>query len=206
MQALFGTVTKTDDLVDPILANQLTLYPELEAFDARAAVFKDGRRQEFDIVVFADGYKPTRKFLQLPPAVTPVAPEGMYLRVFHPNMENTLAFVGFARPQIGSIPTICELQARLLALVFTDQVQLPDDVRMRQRIERARTQSRARFGAGSYASNLVEWFPYMDSLAAAVGCRPNGWQLLRRPLLLAKVLSGTTSRTAREPLRAGRRR
>ncbi len=70
-----------------------------------------------DRIILATGYQPSWPFLE-------AQPNSLYKKVFHP--ENpTLAFVGFARPIIGSIPSLSELQARWVGNVWSGAITLP---------------------------------------------------------------------------------
>ncbi len=63
-----------------------------------------------DRIVLATGYRPHWPFL-------PEQPRVLFKKVFLPQ-DPTLAFIGFARPVLGSIPSLAELHARWAANVF----------------------------------------------------------------------------------------
>src|SRR5262245_23382852 len=93
----------------------VSVRPDLKAFEGRSAVFAEGRRDELDLVVFATGY---RRTLQILPAA--VHREGevasLFLNVFHRRHPN-LFVVGFFETDGGAYPIIdlqCELIARLI--------------------------------------------------------------------------------------------
>jgi dimethylaniline monooxygenase (N-oxide forming) len=70
-----------------------------------------------DVIILATGYRPIWPFLER-------QPDALHKLVF--TRENpTLAFVGFARPIVGSIPSLSELQARWVGLVWSARVSLP---------------------------------------------------------------------------------
>ena len=93
----------------------LSIRPDLKAFDGRAAVFADGRREDVDAVIFATGYRRT-----LPILPVEVHREGevesLFLNAFHRH-HLTLFVVGFFETDGGAYPIIdlqCELIARLI--------------------------------------------------------------------------------------------
>ena len=74
-----------------------------------------------DTIILATGFTQKWPFLR-------EQPEALYKLVFHPETP-TLAFVGFARPIVGSIPSLSELQARWVAKVWSGAVSLPGHTR-----------------------------------------------------------------------------
>ena len=70
-----------------------------------------------DTIILATGFRPTFPFLSEPP-------KSLFKLVFHPETP-TLAFVGFARPIVGSIPSLSELQARWIAKVWSGETTIP---------------------------------------------------------------------------------
>jgi hypothetical protein len=90
------------------------------------------------------------------------------------NETPSLAFVGFARPLIGSIPGLAELQSRYVAKVFSGACRLPGPAE-----RRAITERDARFWDQQFRDTslriggLVDHFVYADQLARLIGCRPN---------------------------------
>ena len=81
--------------------------------------------------------------------------------------------VGFARPIIGNIPTISEMQARYLTAVIQGAIDLGTGMPARHR--RARLTIQKRFPQlDTDHVHPVEMFPYCDRLARELGCYP-GW-------------------------------
>ncbi len=70
-----------------------------------------------DKIVLATGYKPHWPFLK-------TQPRRLHKLVFDLDTP-TLAFVGFVRPVLGSIPSLSEAQARWMAHVFAGKASLP---------------------------------------------------------------------------------
>jgi dimethylaniline monooxygenase (N-oxide forming) len=70
-----------------------------------------------DTIILSTGYRPVWPFLK-------ERPKSLFKLVFHPDTA-TLAFVGFARPIVGSIPSLSELQARWVAKVWSGMAELP---------------------------------------------------------------------------------
>lgn len=85
--------------------------------------------------------------------------------------------VGFARPIIGNIPTISEMQARYLSAVLKGAIDLGPDLPARH--HKARIAIQKRFPQLDTDNvHPVEMFPYCDRLAREMGCYP-GWSQAR---------------------------
>jgi hypothetical protein len=82
-----------------------------------------------------------------------------------------LFLVGFARPIIGNIPSISEVQATYIARFLSNRVSLPADVGREHLEDRQRLKSRfSRLNLN--AIYPVEMFPYCDELAKRMGSKP----------------------------------
>ena len=78
--------------------------------------------------------------------------------------RHDLFLIGFARPIIGNIPTISEMQARYVCGLIAGAFERPDDLEQRHESDRRFRQSR--YGKlNLMATYPVEMFPYCDRLA-----------------------------------------
>lgn len=188
--AMSQTATKNDDFIAPLLERKLKLRKNIVRFEGNEVIYEDGVRAQADAVLFAHGYMPVTPCLELPPHVGKRHPGLLYLSMFHPELDDTLAFCGFARPAIGSIPPCGELQARLFARLAAGLYALPDALQMHVDIARVQREREQIFPTQPQPSVAIEWIPYMDKIAGEIGCRPNVWKLLLRPHLLWKVATG----------------
>lgn len=84
--------------------------------------------------------------------------------VRHPD----LFAIGFARPVIGNIPSISEMQARYVISILAERVRRVDDIERRNLRDRSTLQRR--FTHADFNSVYpVEMFPYCDRLARQMG-------------------------------------
>ena len=150
--------------------------------------FEDGSREDVDCVVLCTGYRPHFPFLPFLPHDARNHPGCFYRRVFHPAYP-TLAFVGFARPAIGAIPPTAELQARWAAAIAAGQCSLPPYEEMIASADRDAEENAREFPCAPQPTVIVHWIPYMDAMAADLGCRPSPWTLLLSPSLFWMVCS-----------------
>ena len=83
---------------------------------------------------------------------------------------NRLFLIGFARPIIGNIPSISEMQARYAVGILSGKVSVPSDLKQKQ--DEAWRWLREEYDALGDTVYPVEQFPYCDVLAAELGIMP----------------------------------
>jgi cation diffusion facilitator CzcD-associated flavoprotein CzcO len=82
-----------------------------------------------------------------------------------------LFLVGFARPVIGNIPSMSEMEARYVVLSIAGRVPRPDDIIRRHAADTAE-RSRRFARVNTNVIYPVEMFPYCDRLAGEMGVLP----------------------------------
>lgn len=179
--------TKTEAFIEAIVDGRCELRPAIRRVTPSGVVFADGREAQVDSIVFCTGYEPP----SVPFLNVPVDLDHLYKNCFSPAYGEKLAFIGFVRPPLGSIPPMAELQARWFAQLQSGRLQLPaaEEMEHQSETERAR---RARyhhqvFGRLPY---LVDFSTYMDDLAEIIGCKPQLLNLALTPRLLYKLYAG----------------
>lgn len=120
-----------------------------------------------DLLVPATGYRSTIDVL----TDQAISVRDFYLGCMHVQYENFF-LVGFARPIIGNIPTISEIQARTVAAILSGSLPRP------QNIERLHDRDAKRLAKQFSKLNLdaiypVEMFPYCDELSTLTGNYPS---------------------------------
>lgn len=170
---------KSDDFLDLVGDGRIEIvgpavddsYRVYRAFDST-----EEYRIEPDLVVPAIGYRSTLSELTDGQARL----RDCYLGCCPVSYED-LFVVGFARPIIGNIPAISEMQARyVIGQLAGDHVR-PADIAERHRCERHEQQRRYP-RLDHDAVYPVEMFPYCDQLAREMGVlpRPRWWRSPRR--------------------------
>lgn len=104
---------------------------DIERFDGNTVHFKDGKAEEYDVVIAATGFKIVFPFFDKALVDFSSGEVPLYLRVFHPDHTN-LFFVGLIQP-IGCIWPLADLQSKLAANFILGNWRLPGDVRERIR-------------------------------------------------------------------------
>jgi cation diffusion facilitator CzcD-associated flavoprotein CzcO len=180
-------ITKNERVYKPIVDGKV--HPNLSGIKRLTATtveFNDGEKEEIDTVMFCTGFETRFPFLSLAFSST----RGLYKQMFHPDEDESLAFIGFVRPQQGGIPAMSELQARYFAQLCSGTKQLPTRERRRAitRLEAEHWQSE--YHITPHVSSLVNYCTYTDSMAELVGCKPKMPSLLFDPDLYLKLWFG----------------
>ena len=176
---------KSDDVLKAVAAGQVRPRARVVRCEGRRVHFADGTQAEIDQVILCTGYH--RNFDFLPGYDTPVYRH--YLFVFD-NDDPSLAFLGFARPVVTSIPFMTEQQVRMVARVFSGQVLLPDKAVRDREIEQDAAAMAKRYEHTSRRiDGLVDPMWYTSRLSHAAGIFPQFHQLLlRHPLATLKLV------------------
>ena len=146
---------------------RIAVRPDIARFDGNEVVFVDGRREPYDLVIFATGYAPRVPYL--PAEFDPTGPalERLYLRIF-PLDGSPLAFVGLIQPN-GCLWNLAERQAQLVARHLSGRWQLPPDAAARTAREWAA--HRRRYVASPRHRLEVDWHDYERALRRALAGR-----------------------------------
>ena len=121
--------TTSDTILSRITHGDVVPKPGIVSLEGDSARFADGSVERVDVIVCATGYKITFPFFDDGFLDAPDNHIPLYLRVFHPEMEN-LAFIGLVQP-LGAIPPCSEAQAKLVAAWIAGDYVLPDLATMR---------------------------------------------------------------------------
>ncbi|VAW45357.1 hypothetical protein MNBD_GAMMA03-1829 [hydrothermal vent metagenome] len=176
--------TKTEGLAKAIAQKRCDLKPGISEFRTEGVVFSDGSKINADAVIFCTGFKVSFPFL----AKTKVDFRNFYKMCFDPNLGKTLCFIGFARPAIGSLPPVSELQARWFSRILSGERRLPNKDMLNMEIEQDRHKHQKTFKVVSNRlNNLVDFTSYMDDIAEHVGCKPKLKNLIKNPMLLLRL-------------------
>jgi cation diffusion facilitator CzcD-associated flavoprotein CzcO len=103
------------DLLSRIDAGAIRAAGDVTAFDGQAVLFKDGGREEVDVVICATGYETTLPFIdsRLLGAAAPDTTPQLFMNLLHPTRDD-IAVVGLIQPDSGQWG-ITGVQAQLVA-------------------------------------------------------------------------------------------
>ncbi|WP_462322346.1 flavin-containing monooxygenase [Halochromatium sp.] len=128
-------------------------------------VFEDGREVRASHIVCCFGYQPDFSFL--PEELAAVPTDRLHRLVFHPD-DPSLAFFGFARPTILSLPYMIELQCIYAARVWSGRVVLPGAETMHAEAEADAAALDALLGYARSNPNITCPFWYLEVMMKAM--------------------------------------
>ncbi len=120
------------------------IIPEagIDHFEGDSVYFVDGSKDEFDVIIFATGYKTTFPFFS--PALidfTALTEISLYRKMMHPVLDN-LYFIGLFQPQ-GCIWPLADYQAKIAARIIAGSLKRPAN--LAEKIEKEAKKSRKSF-------------------------------------------------------------
>ncbi|KAK0056421.1 dimethylaniline monooxygenase [N-oxide-forming] 5 [Biomphalaria pfeifferi] len=184
--------TVNDELPNRIAAGMVKVKPNIKSFSAKGVTFEDGTYEDdIDLVVFATGYNVEYPFIDKDVVQVRQNKVELYQYMWLPELpKQTIAFLAVCQP-LGAMFPIAEMQSRLAARVFKEEVKLPPPACMKKDICAKEKAMRRRYIDTQRHTIQVDWLPYMDELATVVGCKPNLFKLLvTDPRLFWRVLTG----------------
>jgi len=155
--------TLSSDVLAQIRHGRVIPRRGIERFEGSAVVFVDGRREEFDTVIWATGYRTVFPFFD-PSFVdwSEARRLPLYLKMMMADVPN-LYFIGLFQP-IGCIWTLADYQARIAAAQIAGRLARPTDIRAR--IEREMTHTHWRFEDHPRHQGEVDYHDFRRSLIA----------------------------------------
>ena len=156
----------------------------------------DGKTLEnLDAIVFSTGYINEIKFM--PEDLQACDPRKLYKHIFHPELKNRLAWIGWARPAFGSQFPIMEMQSRYMASIVKEDLQFPSKTVMLTVIENDKEHYYNQFeGNAKRIRSLVDYHYYMNTLSKVIGCFPPlAKYFFTRPKLWFHLMYGPTQAT-----------
>ncbi|KAK3602194.1 hypothetical protein CHS0354_004710 [Potamilus streckersoni] len=138
-----------------------------------------------DTVIFATGYVYGFPFLDKSVIDVKENKVELYKYMFSPDLEKlTLAVIGCIQP-IGAVMPISGMQSRLATRVFKGLINIPSREEMWHDIRVTQALMEHRYVKSLRHTIQVVFIPFMDELAALVGCKPNFWKMWLTDLRLA---------------------
>lgn len=133
----------------------------IQKIEDQKVTFLDGRREEFDTIVAATGYKISFPFLDKDLVNYEEAERiPLYLRMFHPELTG-LIFIGLVQPQ-GAVWPLSDYQSQLAAKLISGKYQLPKN--LAQKANQEADQIAQDFHAAKRHAVEVHYHPYLRKL------------------------------------------
>jgi hypothetical protein len=127
--------TLSQDLLNLSGRGLIKFKPNIKEFRGKTVVFEDGTEQDFDMIIYATGYKITFPFLKHYAEfdIEETNNIGLYNKVIHPAYKN-LFFLALIQP-LGAIMPLAEIQAKWIAKIIKGESKLPSKEAMLKTIE-----------------------------------------------------------------------
>ncbi|KAK3281667.1 hypothetical protein CYMTET_10556 [Cymbomonas tetramitiformis] len=163
---------------------------EVDHIDEVSVTLKDGTCFCCDAIIACTGYEPAMPWL--PEDLCSLHPRDLYKHAIHPKYRDSLAFIGWVRPSVGSIPPLSEMQSRYFALLISGLRALPPVDVLENLILRDRQKEEWQFPYDCHSKPaLTDFFGMLTSLAALVGSSPPmAWLFFHDPVLWFYILVG----------------
>ncbi|RXV64409.1 hypothetical protein D1006_39265 [Burkholderia stabilis] len=172
------TTTKSCGFIRAHLAGAVEIRPEIVDLDGNQVHFSDGSIELADIIVCCTGYKSRLEFLPTEIRDRILSSNSLYAYMFSPDYIDKLAFVGFVRPGVGTVPVAAELQSRYLGLFLNGRIPLPSREEMVADIRLQQESARRIFPADfDRVGHIIDYYSYISKIAHKIGVRPRQWKL-----------------------------
>ena len=137
--------------------------PNIKEFRGKTVVFEDGTEQDFDMIVYATGYKVTFPFLKDQSFnVSETNDFRLYKKVVHPDFSG-LFFLALIQP-LGAIMPLAEVQSKWIAKILNGECPLPSREEMLKSIEADKLAMAKRYNKSPRHTLQVDFHPYKESV------------------------------------------
>jgi dimethylaniline monooxygenase (N-oxide forming) len=156
--------TISQDLLNLSGRGLLNFKPNIKRFENKTVHFEDGTSQDFDMIIYATGYKITFPFLKHIPEfdVENTNDIRLYKKIVHPGYPN-IFFVGLVQP-LGAIMPLAELQAKWIADVLNEKRTLPSRDQMIAQINKSTEKMNKRYTHRARHTIQVDFHAYKNEL------------------------------------------
>ncbi len=186
---------KNGHSVEHVTSGRITPQNDIVSVADDLVEFKTGDQQSFTHIICCYGYEFHCPFLPAPYNRGEL--EQFYHFVFAPD-DPSLAFFGFARPIIGSIPLLTEMQCLWAFRVWSGKAELPPEQEMRQQQLRHNQRWDERLPGRGKLRTLVHPSTYVaHMIKAAYPDRSPGDVFKKHPLRALKFLTWIPSGSMR---------
>lgn len=155
-------------------------------------VLKDGTRLPCSDIMLSTGYRTQFDIIHHPAAQEAGANiRNNLFHMVHPDLRESLVWIGYVRPDVGGVPTIAELQARYFAKLLAKKLYLPRREKLVEEIERLKSVEEFYFSLEPNHAENVKYYHITSHIAEKLGVKARWYQLLSDPLLLLYYYHGS---------------
>jgi thioredoxin reductase len=152
--------TLSQDLLNLSGRGLIKFKSNIKEFKGKTVVFEDGTEQDFDLIIYATGYKVTFPFLKHYAEfdIEETNDIGLYKKVIHPDYKN-LFFLALIQP-LGAIMPLAEIQAKWIAKIIKGESKLPSKEAMLKTIEVDKQEIAQRYKQTPRHTLQVDFYTY----------------------------------------------
>ena len=155
--------TLSQELLNIAGRGLIDFKPNIKKLEGKTVTFEDGSTQNYDLIVYATGYKVTFPFLKDKSFdVSETNDFRLYKKVIHPDWDN-LFFLALVQP-LGAIMPLAEVQAKWLAKLINGTCKLPNREEMLHSIEKDTAMMAKRYKKSARHTLQVDFYPYKESI------------------------------------------
>lgn len=156
--------TLSQDLLNVAGRGLISFKPNIKEFQGKTVIFEDGSQQDFDLIIYATGYKVSFPFLKHLSAfdVEESNHIELYRRVIHPDYKN-LFFLALIQP-LGAIMPLAEVQSKWVAKLINGECKLPEKTEMETAIKQDANKIKKRYKKSARHTLQVDFHPYKESI------------------------------------------
>lgn len=155
--------TLSQDLLNLSGRGLVKFKPNIKEFRGKTVVFEDGTEQDFDMIVYATGYKVTFPFLKDQSFnVSETNDFRLYKKVIHPDYQG-LYFLALVQP-LGAIMPLAEVQSKWIAKILKGESKLPNKDEMLKSIQEDKQAMAKRYKESPRHTLQVDFHPYKESI------------------------------------------
>ena len=155
--------TLSQDLLNLSGRGSIKFKPNIKEFKGKTVVFEDGTQQDFDMIIYATGYKVTFPFLKNQSFdVSETNDFRLYKKVIHPDFPG-LFFLALIQP-LGAIMPLAEVQSKWIAKILKGETKLPNKEEMIKSIQEDKQAMAKRYKESPRHTLQVDFHPYKESI------------------------------------------
>ena len=148
----------SNDLLNLIGHGRIHVKPNIQKYQGKTVFFEDGSSEDFDVIIYATGYKITFPFFDQ----TFISPKDnkikLYHHVVHPEKEG-LYFVGLIQP-LGALMPLSEVQGKWIAGLIKGTIKKPAKAAMLKTIDGYLKKLQKRYTDKPRHTIQVDFWPY----------------------------------------------
>lgn len=154
--------TVSEELPSLVGHGRVKMRPDLERLDGDGVVFKDGRRDPVDVIIWCTGYDIRFPFLAPELMAAEHNQVRLYRHVVHPE-HSGLYFIGLVQV-LGAVMPAAEAQAKWIAQVLRGEAALPSRAAMEKAIDGDLAAMRKRYVTSDRHTIQVDFYPYLEQV------------------------------------------